>query len=117
MNRDVILLVDDSPDTLEMLSRQLEELKVSILTAGNVEDAVNILKNTTVDLVITDYKMPGLTGLDLVRHIKDNYEYTAIIMITGFASITGAVNAIQSGANEYLAKPFTQDELLLVVKR
>ncbi|HNX00915.1 MAG TPA: sigma-54 dependent transcriptional regulator [Candidatus Cloacimonadota bacterium] len=117
MNRDVILLVDDSPDTLEMLSRQLEELKVSILTAGNVEDAVNILKNTTVDLVITDYKMPGLTGLDLVRHIKDNYEYTAIIMITGFASITGAVNAIQSGANEYLAKPFTQDELLLVVKK
>lgn len=117
MKKDTILLVDDSTDTLEMLSRQLTDLDVSIITANSVEMALTILKNTEVDLVITDYKMPGLTGLDLVRHIKDNYEFTSMIMITGYATIKGAVKAIQSGAEEYLAKPFTQEELLQVVRK
>ncbi|NCD26119.1 MAG: sigma-54-dependent Fis family transcriptional regulator [Deltaproteobacteria bacterium] len=114
-NAATILAVDDSPSTLEVIARNLSGSGHVVHTRGSVEDAVAFLDATPVDLVITDYKMPQASGLDLVKYVRDNLRDTDIMMITGFASITGAVEAMRDGAGEYLAKPFTAEELLTVV--
>jgi len=112
-----ILLVDDSPNTLEVLKRNLESAGYRIKTALSVPDALSLLDSAPVDLVITDYKMPGVSGMELVRHVRENLRDTEVIMITGYASVQGAVEAVKLGAEEYLAKPFTEDELYTAVER
>jgi two-component system response regulator HydG len=115
--RESILVVDDAPDTLEMLQRNLVSKGYQVYTAPGVVEAIRILESTTVDLVITDYKMPEISGIDLVRHVRENYKYLGIIMITGYPSIHGAVEAVKTGAEEYLPKPFTKEELFAAVKK
>jgi len=112
-----ILIVDDAPNTLEVLQRNLSGVGYQTFTAAGVPDAIAILDSTPVDLVVTDLKMPKVSGLDLIRHVRENFPDTEVMMITGYASISGAVEAIKTGAEEYLAKPFTDDELLGAVRR
>jgi len=112
-----ILVVDDSVDTLEVLQRNLQSKGYQVFTAPSVEGAIRVLEETAVDLVITDLKMPKVSGLDLVRHIRANLKDTEVMMITGYPSIGGAVSAVKSGAEEYLAKPFTDEELFSAVER
>ncbi len=112
-----ILVVDDAESTLEVIQRNLVSKGYVVFTATGVEDALRLLDKIRVDLVITDYKMPWLSGLDLVRHIRDNLKDSEVIMITGYASIPGAVEAVKSGAVDYLSKPFTDDELFRTVEK
>jgi DNA-binding NtrC family response regulator len=112
-----ILVVDDSTDTLEVLKRNLQAQNYRVYTATSAVEAIDILESTQVDLVITDLKMPGINGLDLVQHVQENYKNTEAMMITGYPTIEGAVNAVKRGADEYLVKPFTEDELLSAVQR
>ncbi len=114
---DSILVVDDDPDTLEVIRRNLEAAGYAVSTAPSVDEALRHLRGHPVHLVVTDYKMPKSSGLDLVRHVRENLKDTEVVMITGHASVEGAVAAVKSGAEEYLAKPFTEDELLGAVKR
>ncbi|MFH2005578.1 MAG: sigma-54 dependent transcriptional regulator [bacterium] len=115
--RHSVLVVDDNLETLEVISRNLTGEGYQVLTAPGVEPAVEILQGRPIDLVITDYKMPKITGLDLIRHVRANHPDTEVMMITGFASVGGAVLAMKSGAEEYLAKPFTEEELLGAVQK
>ena len=80
-------------------------------------EAIRILERTPVDLVITDLKMPKASGLDLIRHVRENLKDTEVVLITGYATIEGAVQAIKTGAEEYLSKPFTDEELFAAVQR
>jgi DNA-binding NtrC family response regulator len=112
-----ILAVDDSAATLEVISRNLAAAGYAVHTCGSVEEAGAFLDEAPVDLVITDYKMPRANGLELIKHVRDNFRDTEIMMITGYPSVTGAVEAIRDGAGEYLAKPFTGEELLAAVRR
>jgi len=112
-----ILIVDDSPNTLEVLQRNLTASGYQVFTAPGVSEAIEILEQTPLDLVITDLKMPNISGMDLVRHIRENFKGTEVMMITGYPSIEGAVEAIKTGAEEFLAKPFTDTELLSAVQR
>jgi two-component system response regulator HydG len=112
-----ILIVDDSANTLEVLRRNLAEEGYKVFTAPGVAEAVETLEATQLDLVITDLKMPKVSGLDLVRHINENFKNTLVMMITGYPSVEGAVEAVKSGAEEFLPKPFTNDELLSAVQR
>ncbi len=112
-----ILAVDDSPATLEVISRHLNGAGYQIHTCGSVEEAGDFLDAVSVDLVITDFKMPKSSGLDLIKYVRENFKDTEIMMITGYPSISGAVEAMRDGAGEYLAKPFTGEELLAVVRR
>ena len=116
-DRSRILVVDDSPLTLEVLQRNLSAEGYDVLTAPGVAGAAELLKSVKVDLVITDLKMPKVSGMDLVRHVRENYRDTEVMMITGYPSIEGAVQAIKTGAEEYVAKPFTDAELSAAVKR
>jgi DNA-binding NtrC family response regulator len=112
-----ILVVDDSRDTLEVLSRNLSGNGYRIYTAQSVADAVKVLESEPIDLVITDLKMPKVSGMDLVRHVRENLSDTEVMMITGYATVGGAVEAVKTGAEEYLTKPFTDEELLSAVLR
>ena len=112
-----ILVVDDAPTAIDILVRNLVSRCYCIFTASNVVDAVKILESAPIDLVITDYKMPRISGLDLIRHIRANFSETEVIMITGYATVKGAVQAVKMGADEYLPKPFTDDELFSAVDR
>ncbi len=112
-----ILVVDDQRATLEVVERNLGSRGYSVLTATAVMHALQLLESTAVDLVITDLKMPGASGLELVRHVRENLPDTEIVMITGYPSIEGAVEAVKSGAEDYLTKPFTDEELFAAVER
>jgi len=112
-----ILAVDDSPDTLEVLRRNLTIRGFDVLTARGVDEAVRLLGATSVALIITDIRMPGADGFDLIRHIRENFKESEVLAITGFPTVEGAVRAMKAGAEEYLAKPFTDDELLGAVDR
>ncbi len=113
--KESILVVDDAPNTLEILQRNLQSEGYRVLTASDVASAIQILQQTPFDLVITDFKMPKVSGLDLVHHIRENLKDTEVMMITGYPSVGGAVGAVKAGAAEYLAKPFTDQELLTAV--
>jgi DNA-binding NtrC family response regulator len=112
-----ILVVDDVPGTLEVLKRNLESRGYYVYTAGSVAEGIRTLEATPVELVITDFKMPGADGFDLLRHIRENLKNTEAMMITGFATFEGAVRAVKFGAEEYLVKPFTDKELFAAVNR
>jgi len=112
-----ILVVDDSLNTLEVIQRNLTSQGYRVFIAQRVDEAIRILESTSIDLVITDYKMPKVSGLDLIKHVRENFKNTEVMMITGYASIEGAVLAVKTGAEEYLAKPFTDEELYEAVKR
>ena len=112
-----ILVVDDAPQTLEVIQRNLTLEGYIVFTATGVGEAIGILESTPIDLVITDLKMPKASGMDLIRHVRENFRDTEIMMITGYATIEGAVEAVKTGAEEYLTKPFTDTELISAVKR
>ncbi|MFH1699688.1 MAG: sigma-54 dependent transcriptional regulator [Candidatus Zixiibacteriota bacterium] len=115
--KESVLVVDDAPDTLEILQRNLSSRGYQVFTATNVAEALQFMGNQPIDLVITDLKMPKISGTDLVRHVRANLRDTEIMMITGYASVEGAVQALKDGAEEYLAKPFTDRELYDAVER
>jgi DNA-binding NtrC family response regulator len=112
-----ILVVDDAADTLEIISRNLSAAGYRVITASSVVDAIEILEKEAVDLVITDLKMPQLSGMNLVRHVRENLSDTEVMMITGYATVEGAVEAMKTGAEEFISKPFTDQEILDAVAR
>jgi len=116
-NETKILVVDDSAPTLEIIRRNLEAAGYEVFTAPSVEPAIAFLEQNSVDLVITDKKMPKISGLELLKYVKENVKETEIMIITGYPSIKGAVEAVKDGAEDYLVKPFTDEELLSAVSR
>ena len=112
-----ILVVDDDPGSLEILQRHLTALGYRLLAAPGVAEALKTLDRTHVDLVITDLRMPGTSGLDLIRHVRENLADTEVMMVTGYPSVATAVEAVKTGAEAYLAKPFTDAELAAAVER
>ncbi len=117
INKETILIVDDSPDTLEILNRNLSGKGYKVFISQSVEQGLKILESESIDLVITDLKMPKASGMDLIHHVRENYKKTEVMMITGYATIKSAVEAMKAGAEEYLAKPFTIEELFTSVNR
>ena len=113
----LILVVDDSAETVELIKRNLESTGYRVITSDNVQSAIKLLEAMPIDLVITDLKMPGQSGLALVRHVSENYKKTGVLVVTGFPSIQGAVESIKIGAEEYLVKSFTDSELFAAVDR
>lgn len=115
--RATVLVVDDAAATVEVLSRNLTAHGLRVVAAGDVAGARRSLRDHSVDLVVTDLKMPGESGLELVRYVRAAHPGVGVVMITGYPSIETAIEAVKSGAEEYLPKPFTDDELLTAVDR
>lgn len=117
MVKRTILIVDDSYDILEVLQRQLAAMNYTTFQASTVDDGIDILKNSEVHLLITDLQMPMKNGMELVKFSASNFPNIPILVITGFPSVSGAVEAVKSGALDYLVKPFTSLELKKAVKK
>ncbi|KQC03823.1 MAG: Fis family transcriptional regulator [Candidatus Cloacimonas sp. SDB] len=111
-----ILILDDNSITREVIKRNLIKHGYQIYTAGNFDLAKEILQEINPDLIITDLKMPDINGIEVIKYITENYKDTEVIMITGYPTISSAVDAVKLGANDYITKPFTDVELLTAVK-
>jgi two-component system response regulator HydG len=111
-----VLVVEDKENMLKLLERVLGEAH-GVRTAENGTRALALLESQTFDVVVTDIRMPGADGFEVLNAVKKGSPQTEVILITAHASIPRAVEAIKQGAYDYLAKPFDPDELVLVVAR
>ncbi len=112
-----VLVVDDEVDLREIIASEFEFMGAKVYQAGNITAADSVLKQNTIDLIISDIRMPGGTGVDLLRTVKArNILNPPIILITGFADITPE-EAYAEGAEALLNKPFKLDELIHVSGR
>ncbi len=112
-----ILIVDDELIMRESLAGWLELDGYLIETAESGEKALEIVNRTRFDILLVDIKMEGMSGLDVLKHIKENDPDAAVIMITAYGSIPTAIEAIRNGAYDYLLKPFDPQELGLLIER
>jgi DNA-binding NtrC family response regulator len=112
-----LLLVDDDEVFLRPLHRTLELKGYEVLPVQSAEEALDTLKTEDVDLVLTDRRLPGMDGVELVRQIKTEHPDLAVVVMTAYGTIESAVEAMRLGAEDYLVKPFEAAELLLVIRR
>ena len=117
MDSYTILVVDDSRDLLELIRRQLKEQGWNPFISDNVLEAIEIIENTAVDLLITDLNMPDVSGEQLIRYVSEHKANLPTIVITGYPNIDSAINVMKLGALEYLIKPFTEKELLNSIEK
>jgi two-component system NtrC family response regulator len=114
---DTILIVDDEKNYLLVLSAVLEEEGYEVLTTASSLEALEIQKASDVDLVLTDMKMPGMDGIDVLEQIKTRDPDLPVIMMTAHGSVDKAVEAMQKGAYSYILKPFDNERLTLYVQK
>ncbi|MGE5257229.1 MAG: sigma-54-dependent transcriptional regulator [Hyphomicrobiales bacterium] len=114
---ETILIVDDEKNYLLVLSAVLEEEGYEVLTALGGPEALEIQKSSDLDLVLTDMKMPGMDGIELLEQIKGRDLELPVIMMTAHGTIDKAVEAMQKGAYSYILKPFDNERLILYVKK
>lgn len=112
-----ILVIDDEKNYLLLLETLLREESFEVTTLSDPELALSFLEESEVDVVITDMKMPKISGQEILEKIRRDLPHVPVIIMTAFGSIDGAVAAIRCGAFDYLTKPFSNEELLLAVKR
>jgi two-component system NtrC family response regulator len=114
---ETILIVDDEKNYLTILSAVLEDEGFEILTALSGREALEVHKTSDLDLIVTDMKMPGMDGIELLEHIKSVDPDLPIIMMTAHGTIDKAVEAMQKGAYSYILKPFDNERLIIYVKK
>lgn len=114
---DTVLIVDDEKNYPLIISAILQEEGFDTLTANSGKDALTILKNSDVDLVLTDMKMPSMDGIELLEKIKDQDPELPVIMMTAHGTVDKAVEAMQKGAYSYILKPFDNERLILYVNK
>ena len=117
MSMETILIVDDEKNYPPVLSAVLEDAGFETLTAYSGREALAILENSEVDLVLTDMKMPAMDGIELLERIKKKDPELPVIMMTAHGTIEKAVEAMQKGAYSYLLKPFDNEHLILYVNK
>jgi DNA-binding NtrC family response regulator len=110
-----ILCVDDEPALIGLLRKSVERLGHACVEAGDAATALHAINHRRIDLVISDYAMPGIDGLELLEMVRSDGHTVPFIMLTGHASIEHAVAAIKAGAIDYLAKPFRPQQLELAI--
>lgn len=107
-----VLIVDDDPKLLKMLQRTLVYENLNVLTATNGLDALPLVESRHPDLIIVDWMMPKMDGLAFVRRLRDEENKTMILMLTARDAIENRVEGLESGADDYLVKPFAPAELV-----
>ncbi len=112
-----ILVVDDEEVSRSLLNDFLSDIGYRVQTAENGEIALNIAKTNPLDLIITDMRMPGMTGLELIRSVRQINDEVCFIVITGYSSIETAIAAIREGAYDYISKPYNLDEMKIIIER
>ena len=112
-----VLVVDDEPAMREMLVSLLEEEGIRARPAGNAAEALECTRESDFDAVISDIRMPGTDGITLLGEVRQARPDTPVILMTAFGSIDSAVDAMRSGAFDYITKPFKRGEVLASLER
>jgi DNA-binding NtrC family response regulator len=112
-----ILIVEDDEIFLRPLQRTLEVAGYDVLVVSSGEDAFDLLKSDDVDLMLTDKRLPGIDGVEMVRRVKTEHPNLAVVVMTAYGTIGSAVEAMRLGAEDYLVKPFDAAEVLMVLRR
>jgi len=117
MPSEKILIIDDEEGMRKLLARVLIKYGYETVTSGSGDEALSLIENDTFDLIITDINMPGMDGLQLLREVKSFDPALPIIVMTAYGTVESAVQALRSGAYDYITKPFETDEIRLAVSR
>jgi len=110
---DKILVIDDEPDMLKLLTMILRDrVSYEVTTTNNPVEGVEFIRRGGFDLLITDLKMPGMDGEELLNVVKQNCEDVPVIIITAFSTVDSALKLIKKGAFDYITKPFRKEQIL-----
>lgn len=112
-----ILVVDDEDDVRGMLEMVLENANMITITVSSAEQAMKILMDVNVDLLLLDWMLPGISGIELARQLKNNVKYSAlpIILLTARTENEDRIRAFQVGVNDYITKPFSPKDLIVKI--
>jgi len=111
-----VMLVDDEIDFLDTLIKRMEKRNVAVKGANSGEQALLLLDEGLVDVIVLDVKMPGMDGIDTLKEIKRRHPLIEVILLTGHANVEVAIQGMELGAFDYLIKPISIDELLYKVQ-
>jgi DNA-binding NtrC family response regulator len=112
-----VLVVDDEPKLCDLLASALGQNGITVFTAGNGLHALKVLEVEDIDLVISDWRMPGMDGPQLLGEIKNRFPHLPVIVMTAYSTVKNAVQSMRNGAFDYIAKPFDIDELDITVSK
>jgi two-component system response regulator HydG len=111
LKKENILVVDDNNDMLDLIQRQLKSFHYRTYKASSVNEAIEVLKSSDIHLLISDLNMPNINGIELLKYAEEHFPAIPKLVISGIPSVYNVVNAMKSGALDYLTKPFTSEEL------
>lgn len=113
-----ILAIDDEPHMLRLLQRLIEErTSYDIITTSNSLEVPKLLRHNTFDLILTDLRMPGLDGMDILRMVHDRNRFEEVIIITAFGSLENAHEALALGVVDYITKPFKKKQIIMAIEK
>src|SRR5688572_4884643 len=112
-----ILVVDDEGPNRYSVKKTLEKVGYSVMAAASGEEALDMIKNEEFDVILTDIRMQGIDGVELLRRIKEQAPDAIVILMTGYASLGTAVEALRLGAHDYLIKPGSSNDIRQSVSR
>jgi DNA-binding NtrC family response regulator len=115
--KQTILVVEDEAKLRRLIELQLAEDGFITNSAPDAETALDILRKQTFNLIITDFKLPGMTGLEFLHAVKNINANVPVIMMTAYGTVESAVDAMKAGASDYVLKPFSLAELMLVIRK
>ncbi len=117
MRNECVLVVDDSPDIRYTMAEVLKTKGFCVESASDGQEAIEMLDNRFFDIVLTDLSMPRKSGMDVLRYVTEHSPETICIIITGYGTIQGAVEALKIGAYDYLCKPIKPDEVIILIDK
>ncbi len=112
-----LLVVEDEANMLRVLELQLAGAGFAVEKASNAEQALAILEHGALDLVLTDLRLPGMDGLQLLERIRGIDASLPVIIMTAFGTVETAVQAMKAGASDYILKPFSLDDLMMTIDK
>ena len=112
-----VLIVEDEAKLRRLLELQLSEEGFEVLSAENAETGLQILGKEQIDIVLSDFKLPGMTGLEFLQSARRTNVTLPIILMTAFGTVESAVDAMKAGANDYVVKPFSLAEIVMVIRK
>jgi two-component system, OmpR family, response regulator len=111
-----VLVVDDEADFLETIVKRLERRKISATGVDSGKKALEILETENFDVVVLDVLMPGMDGIETLKHIKKRKPFVEVIILTGHASVESGIQGMQHGAFDYVMKPADLEELISKIR-
>jgi DNA-binding NtrC family response regulator len=112
-----LLLVDDEKDFIESLAERLQLRDFDVSTALNGDDAFNLIREKEFDVIVLDVKMPGKSGIDTLKEIKNINQLSQVIMLTGHATVESAIQGMKLGAYDYIMKPTDTEGLINLINK